>query len=389
MAYNLDALFGTPLHNVASIKINHTREKTFRVKSLLELPFVLMGYVIGGIIMIFLFFQFFDVGDFFGRNDDTFSGGDDGGSDSAPAQRNPRSQNPGFRKSRFHNFAHTFRVFFYDAHGNILNQAYYKPLNARDGYDTISRILELAKKEKIVVIENLFFGIERRLTTWYCGMPLLTSPNNNTNLETLLKLFDREGYRVDQKRDSVTLTQKEKKESYIVAFFSLLFSTLTIWIPTNFTNPYQRAEWMNALFNLLNRPEAEKQLTISANEITYSYKRGKFNLVRPVRISGKTIEAFRYYPTLGYDKFVQYKDPSLEIRTQNGPFYLSPGFYGSFAYQFTDLLHLATLRFRERSEDFHESASEKHPVKCPYCGAIYIVEESTNCTSCGAATRTF
>lgn len=385
MQNSVDQLFGAPLTNVASIRINHCRDRIFRKRSIIELPFHLFGVIIGGILMVILFFRFFDLGNLFDSN-----GGDGGGSydSSDRKQTNPVAQNPNFKKNRFYSFFHLFRISFHKADGSILYQASYKPLNDRDAFDTISRLLDMAKKEKLVVVENLFFGIERRLTTWYGGLPLLTAPRW-TNMEALLNMFKSEGYEIVKEKESLSLIHKKEKQGIFAAVILIPIYTVLLIIPYFLVQPEYRILWLNHIFDLFKFPEAEERITITAQDIVYSYTRKGIKLRRSLKASGRTIQAFRFHPSLGYKGNVDYIDPRLEIRTDGGPIFIPDSFYGKYGLQMADLLHLATVSFRAQSTDFHEEIEQKHPVKCPYCGAVFIVEESQNCTSCGAYPTAF
>lgn len=381
----LKNLFGTSLENVTSIKINHIRKSRFRPLSILELPFYLIGILISVIIVVVLFFKFFDLSSLF----DGDSSGDSGSGFGSGRD----SSTPRFRKNRFFKFRHVLQIQLLGADESVINEITYEPLSGKDGFDTVAAILEQADREHLIVTENLIHKGERRLTTWFGGLPLLYFPEVS-NLEAFVQIFEREGYLITYSDDTYRIERNDEKKddskwNTFGSWVEFIFHTAYIWIPYFFLQPRHRRNWLKALYTVMKCEPGKEVLEITADEYRYSYTCGGKNIYPPVTVHQKLLQSVQFAPSLGYDKWVSYRPHEMELRTTNGVTLLPDTLYGNYGEQMEQVIRLMTLRIREQSLTYSNGITIQHPVKCPYCGIVYVVEETKKCSGCGAYPTAF
>lgn len=382
----LKQLFGTSLENVASIKINHIRKSRFRPLSLLELPFYLFGILISAIIVVVLFFKFFDLSGLF---DGDSSGGDSGSGYGSGRDRSI----PKFRKNRFFKFRHVLHIQLLAADESVINELSYEPLSAKDGFDTVAAILEQADRAHLVVTENLLHKGERRLTTWFGGLPLLYYPEVS-NLEPFVKIFEKEGYLITYSDGTYRIERNDPEAdastyNHVLNWIALIFYSAYMWIPYFFLRASHRRDWLKTFYAVRKCEPGKEVLEITADEYRYSYTCSGKNVYPPTTVHQKLLHSVQYAPSLGYDKWVSYRSHEMELRTTNGVVTLPNTLYGKYGEQMEQVIRLMTLRIREQSFSYSSGITIQHPVKCPYCGIVYVVEETKNCSGCGAFPTAF
>ena len=288
-------------------------------------------------------------------------------------------------KSRFYHRWHQLRLQLVDAQGQVVASVDHIPASAEQGYAVVSSVLEAASREGIVVVEVIVNGAIRQVAeVWYGGRPLLAHPEE-ANEERAALLLRQHGIDVRSDGEALYIVEKSRPISGGQRVLGWLLLPLVMpFVPVLALSEKGRRALRHSWADLRAGGSQTSQVVCVRAESITTYRERRDEKWDEQIIDGAELLGVTFSPALGYDTDVTPSPATLRLigRRQSATLPLSRA--GEAERALRDLLVGATLRLRRARPELGLLGTGPHPTRCPFCAALYVMEPSSRCPSCGA-----
>lgn len=256
-----------------------------------------------------------------------------------------------------------------DKDGKILVEATTIPEDQATRDAAIGSVLHVAQAEKMVVVETLGESLSEILNVWYGGNPFLSSPTRMSP-EMTSRIFKEHQIKEEQEKTRWSISIPDQRNSRIGAFFILFFFGIFLIFTEKGRRSFSR-HWKLLIY----KQRVETKISVDKHGIYYKRQQGE-TIFSPRQFSAQEILGVTWSATMAAGKSPRRISPRLRIieRTHTTDFILD----AALGKAISDRITSALIELGAGQKMF---ALKTH---CPFCGALYNLEEQESCSSCGA-----
>lgn len=280
-------------------------------------------------------------------------------------------------KGRFFYHWHEVEVEVLGADGARLHRVAFTPGGSEEGQAAVAAVLAAADANGLVVIETIRAGAVTPVEVWFGGQPLLAHPEARHE-ERAAGLLALGGLEVEDGGDVVTVTRGEAPTGRLVAWVRLLL----LW-PFAVWTARGRADLAEAWLDARGVGPGREVVEVRADGLAARRLRDDRPTWEQV-VDGGDLLGLTYSATLGYDRDVGVRPPSLRLVGRNHTAALPLRVAGQSGEALRDFLVGTTLRLRAQRPELGLATAEARPTRCPYCGTMHVIAVGQRCPSCGA-----
>ena len=370
-------LVGANIQDATHMVLEHERVAFFRWVSLIELPFLILLFLLflpcALVLALILAVKL----------------GDETGGDGLIAM-----VKWSLKGIRFHYHKHQLILRVYGAGESVLAESKHIPHSKEAAENLIFDLLESTHQQKLVLVEMLGRTgdktktyIKEHLVTWYGGRPLMALQKDFIEKDSEAALLQK-GWKIDEIPDGF-LCSREVEENevhwpiWVWIFIHVIFPPSLFLLLFGYHRKRIRDSWL--YWHKDRNPVWE--FMIKADHLRLTKKRWRRNASRLEEkvffdIHGRDLIGICHAAGLSYDDQSDYESKSVKIYTNEGIITL-PGIKGVSLEHLSNWITSVTLSLRAKKPELGLGYDPDRPSKCPYCGSIYVFKPGQSCPSCG------